>query len=44
MKECGGVTFTYDLMGEGDGQGALETTLERKVITDEWDKDGDEDE
>jgi hypothetical protein len=27
MKEGGGVMFTFDLMGEGDGQGALATTL-----------------
>jgi hypothetical protein len=35
MKEGGGVAFTYDLMGEVDEQGALETTLERRVIEDE---------
>jgi hypothetical protein len=42
MKEGNGVTFTYDLTGEeGDGQGALDTTLERNVVTDEWDEDED---
>jgi hypothetical protein len=31
-----------DLTGEeGDGQGALVTTLERNVVTDEWDEDED---
>jgi hypothetical protein len=44
MKEGGGVTFTFDLMGEGDEQGELETTLERRVIEDECDEDEDEDE
>ena len=44
MKEGGGVTFTYDLMGEGDEQGALETTLERREIEDECDENGEEDE
>ena len=44
MKEGGGVTFTYDLTGEGDEQGALDTTLERRVIEDECDEDGEEDE
>ena len=42
MKEGNGVTFTYDLTGEeGDGQGALDTTLERNVVTDESDEDED---
>jgi hypothetical protein len=26
---------------EGNGQGALDTTLERNVVTDEWDEDED---
>jgi hypothetical protein len=29
------VTFTYDTMGEGDEQGASETTLERRANDDE---------
>ena len=42
MKEGNGVTFTYDLTGEeGDGQGALDTTLERNVVRDESDEDED---
>lgn len=41
-KEGGGVTFTYDLTGE-QGNALETTTLERKVINDEWDEDEDED-
>jgi hypothetical protein len=45
MKEGGGVTFTFDSMGEGDAQGAVvQTTLERRVIEDECNEDEEEDE
>ena len=48
MKGVNSVTYTNDMRAgdDGDGQGALDTTLERNVVTDEWDEneDGCEDE